>query len=58
MQLFVRAQQQHVVDCEENETVGGLKVRVFLVCNWGVGSFQYLLMIIIMCLKGRYIACN
>lgn len=26
MQLFVRAQQQHVVDCEDNETVRSLKV--------------------------------
>jgi len=28
MQLFVRAQQQHVVDCEDNDTVRSLRDKV------------------------------
>ncbi|XP_021948919.1 ubiquitin-like protein FUBI [Folsomia candida] len=28
MQLFVRAQQQHVVDCEDNETIRSLRDKV------------------------------
>lgn len=30
MQLFVRAQQQHVVDCDEQETVAALRMKVAL----------------------------
>ena len=36
MQLFVRAQQTHVVDVTGDETVGDIKVRVYIINLYAV----------------------
>ena len=43
MQLFVRAQQTHVVDVTGDETVGDIKVRVYII-NLSTVLYAYLSM--------------